>query len=263
MYKVGFGDAFLLFLPTADGEKKVLSDCGSIARPPEELPLTRVVEAIVDAVTDERGGVRRPRIDVVVATHRHRDHISGFDRPISDTVEVKEVWMPWKEHPTAPEARSLRESHARLAAGLHAELTALKEPDYEAAAAGLPLREIALNALANEAAMNTLLRGFQPPTPRHQFLPETPTHRTIDSKALPEIVVHVLGPSRDPAVIRRLDPPVGESYLRLAADRVEGKAAPHPFDPEDSCTPAYRTRFAHLSLWDDVRGRTEKLVNDP
>jgi hypothetical protein len=260
MYNVGFGDAFLLFLPTPAGEKKVLIDCGSIALSPEGITLSRVVEAIVDASTDDRDGVVRPRIDVVIATHRHRDHVSGFDRPIWGEVEVKEVWMPWTEHPTAGDARLVREAQVALAARLHGRLASLSDKEYADVSAGMPLREIARNALANEAAMHTLHHGFLPPAPRRRFLPDTPTDRTLVTEALPGILVHILGPSRDPGVIRDLNPPVGESYLRMASADSGGAGAPDPFERRWFYPPTrFRRRYKHLSYPEDVRKQVRFL----
>ena len=78
MYNVGFGDAFLVAIPAADGVRRILFDCGSIAAP-EGRAISDVVERIVRDVSGPDGV---PRIDVVVATHRHRDHVSGFDAAI-------------------------------------------------------------------------------------------------------------------------------------------------------------------------------------
>src|SRR5688572_33174026 len=67
MYDVGFGDCFLLFVPTSDGEKKVLFDCGSVKKGAEAMK--DVVAALVKDLRDADG---TPRVDVVVCTHRHK-----------------------------------------------------------------------------------------------------------------------------------------------------------------------------------------------
>jgi beta-lactamase superfamily II metal-dependent hydrolase len=253
MYNVGFGDAFLLFLPAPAGDKKILIDCGTIAQPEGNASLAAVVDDIVEAVTDEANGVRRPRIDVVIATHRHRDHVSGFELAIWNEVEVNEVWMPWTEHPTDDAARGVRLAQARLASELNGYLTSLSAAELGQATAGMPLLEIVRNALANEAAMHTLHHGFHHPAPTRRFLPEATADRTLKTDALPGVVVHVLGPSRDPKVIRNLNPPVGESYLRMSSAGGSGDGAPHPFDPRLSYTPeGFRELYKHLSLADDV-----------
>src|SRR4051812_2151043 len=99
MYNVGFGDTFLLTLPTAGRDRRILIDCGSVAK------AQRSIGEIAQSIVDEIGAEGKPRLDVVIATHRHRDHVAGFASPVWDDVEVGEVWMPWTEHPTDPKAK--------------------------------------------------------------------------------------------------------------------------------------------------------------
>jgi beta-lactamase superfamily II metal-dependent hydrolase len=147
MYNVGFGDCFLLFIPTPRGEKRVFIDCGSIAK--QKLQIGDIAEQVVNDVKDPDGV---PRIDVIVMTHRHRDHISGFASAIWDQVEAKEVWMPWTEDPEDPAARRIRDLQTRLALSL--------QQIFSAQSGQNRLRELALNAASNEDAMRTLHDGF-------------------------------------------------------------------------------------------------------
>ncbi|HSL69116.1 MAG TPA: hypothetical protein VK864_02685, partial [Longimicrobiales bacterium] len=145
MYDVGFGDAFLVFIPTSAGVKKVLIDCGSI-KLTDQKPIKSIVKQIIHDVTDHG----KARIDLVIGTHRHKDHVSGFSDDAWDDVEVGEVWMPWTEDPDDPEARRIRETQAGIAAHLQATF------DRLGAAAPEEFSLIALNALSNESAMTTL-----------------------------------------------------------------------------------------------------------
>ena len=221
MYNVGFGDAFLVTFPAAGRACRVLFDCGSIAAPPGR-PMSDVVARIVSDVTDPDGVAR---IDVVVATHRHRDHVSGFGLEPWAGVEVREVWMPCTEHPTDPAAREIRDIQSKLAMALQARLAAAgagADPDF---------RLFVENALTNEKAMRTLHSGFAG-QPERRFLPTTDaSERTFTTEAMPGVTIHVLGPTRDKEVIRDMTPPKGESYLRLreaAIDPATGKP-PAPF----------------------------------
>jgi beta-lactamase superfamily II metal-dependent hydrolase len=237
MYNVGFGDAFLVTLPAGSATRRILFDCGSIEAAPG-APMADVVKRIVQDVTDADGV---PRIDVVVATHRHRDHVSGFGNAAWDAVEVKEVWMPWTEHPTDAEARRIRDAQSGLALGLASALAA--QAATLSAAGQQELRrcqDIVANALmlANDAAMKKLHSGFTG-VPLRRFLPEKPLagtpehHRTFTTDVLPGVKVHVLGPSRERDVIRDMDPPKGESYLRLRAARASPSGLPPaPFPNE-------------------------------
>jgi beta-lactamase superfamily II metal-dependent hydrolase len=237
MYNVGFGDAFLVLFNGSPGAAplKILFDCGSIEAA-ENQPIADVVERIVADVTDPD---QVPRIDVVVATHRHKDHVSGFGNKLWDSVEVKEVWMPWTEDESDPEARRIRDVQSRLALTLNANLAAAAS---RAAAPETQLaQKLAENALflSNDRAMKTLHHGFATPAVR-RFLPKKTVktkkavkNRHFTTDALPGIKVYVIGPARDAEVIRDMDPPSGKSYLRLSARAAgpEAVAASAPFDP--------------------------------
>lgn len=215
MYNVGFGDAFLVLIPNGRKEQRILFDCGSIASSTAGGPMKGIVKQIIDDVTDADGVAR---IDVVVATHRHKDHVSGFADAAWASVEVKEVWLPWTEHPTDPDARRIRELQSRLALGLDASLTAAPAAAAPAQQQQLSVsRDIVANALmlSNDAAMKTLHSGFSG-GPLRRFLPtKKRDSRLLETSELAGVKAHVLGPSRDPEVIRDMEPPKGESYLRL------------------------------------------------
>jgi beta-lactamase superfamily II metal-dependent hydrolase len=241
MYNVGFGDCFLLTLPALDRPRKVLIDCGSHSHGPGPVPLRDVAARVIEDVREEDG---TPRIDVVVATHRHRDHVSGFASPLWEEVEVKEVWLPWTEDPKDPEARRILDKQSRVAKRLQASALALDPRDRRRN----PTLAVVENSVTNPAAMATLHRGFAG-EPRRCFLPQRDRQeRTFTVSALPGVRVHALGPSRDPEVIRDMDPPGNERYLRPA-----GPTRPGSKDQGEGVSP-----FA--SRWsipvDDVR-------NDP
>jgi hypothetical protein len=100
-YKVGFGDCLLLTVTygstLADGrrERHMLIDCGSMERA-DEGPRLADVAAYIE---EHSGG----QLDVVVATHRHKDHIGGFGiqrvREILDRLQPRVVIRPWTDVP--------------------------------------------------------------------------------------------------------------------------------------------------------------------
>ncbi len=203
MYNVGFGDCFLVSVPRRPRTLQILFDCGSHAAGPGP----RKIEAVVKDVIANVSIKNKPRIDVVVATHRHQDHVSGFQSDLWSRVEVGEVWMPWTEDPKDPKAREILEKQSRLALHLESTMVALGLADE--------VIGMAKNSLTNAKAMQTLHDGFSG-EPERRFLP--PPERancSFTSSCLPGIKIHILGPSRDPEVIRDMDPPAAESYLRL------------------------------------------------
>ncbi len=234
MYDVGFGDCFLVVLPGKDRPRRMLIDCGSIKA--GSAKLEDVVAGLVGDVTDADGVAR---IDVVVATHRHRDHVAGFAESVWTDVEVSEVWMPWTEDPADPVATRVRNAQSRLALALEARLAARlgatpPGPDRDRLA---DAHELALNALSNERAMRTLHHGFTGAVER-RFLPEADAGlRGWTTPHLPGVAVRCLGPSRDLDVIRELDPPAGKSYLRLLDGATGSETSPPPFGPEWTLAP--------------------------
>ena len=68
MYRVGFGDFFLLTVPTAGGPQHVLIDCGVHA-----ADIGSMAHCIADLVD-----VTKRRLALVIVTHAHADHLSGF-----------------------------------------------------------------------------------------------------------------------------------------------------------------------------------------
>ena len=221
MYNVGFGDAFLVRIPGKSSDQKILMDCGSIKQG-DGGSIDDVVASIIEEVKDKDG---KPRIDVVVATHRHRDHVSGFASPAWGDVEVKEVWMPWTEDPSDPEARRIRDLQNRLALTLHAELTRLN--------ADADLIDLAANALSNEAAMQTLHSGFAGGATRRFLPPRDRQKCTFAVDCLPGVTVNAMGPSFDEAVIANMEPPQGKSYLQLVESAAAEKEDPRPPFPGD------------------------------
>jgi hypothetical protein len=101
-YHVGFGDCFLLSFAYAKGpERHVLIDYGSTGLPPK-TPKTRMMDIAMD-IRKRTGG----KLHAVVATHRHKDHISGFEtkkgaKGTGDVIRSLKpdlVVQPWTEDP--------------------------------------------------------------------------------------------------------------------------------------------------------------------
>lgn len=241
MYAVGFGDAFLLMIPNKSRPGhplKILVDCGvHMSGPNPKHTIAEMARQIVQDVTEDDGV---PRIHVVIATHRHQDHVSGFkNSTIWDGVEVQEVWMPWTEDPKDPEAKKIRETQSKtakhLTAALEKKLASLRalKASKKAKDATLEAKEIAENSLTNAEAMQTLHEGFAG-QPRRRFLPyKTRDRNSFKVPALPGVTVHVMGPSRDAKVIRDMNPPKGQSYLRLAEAAADvGEDRHLPFHPK-------------------------------
>ncbi len=127
-YNVGFGDCFLLQFQYADTSMKhVLIDFGTT-----KLPTSgpRTIADVAKKIAEHCGG----KLDMVVVTHRHADHMSGFDGTSGKIIaglDPELVVQPWTEDPdidpdaTAPAGSSQR-GHA-LAARRRAAAVSLRD----------------------------------------------------------------------------------------------------------------------------------------
>src|SRR6266511_3103371 len=115
MYQVGFGDCFLVsfeYDAPVDGraDRHILFDFGSVRRPRQGRGDPAAVARLIAQHT---GG----KLDAVVVTHRHKDHLSGFAHQVAgqilDGLEPRMVVRSWTEKPDeAPSAGSaLRGDH--------------------------------------------------------------------------------------------------------------------------------------------------------
>jgi hypothetical protein len=227
MYQVGFGDCFLLALRDQHKTKHILIDCGSITE--GKAQVSKVVSSVISTCA-EAG--QPPRLELVVGTHRHRDHVGGFADPAWAKVEVGEVWMPWTEDPRDADATMIRNRQSSLALGLARSMAPPRSTDDDEplsveAAPGpretarakrdRALRAMALNALTNDKAMTTLHRGFAG-NPTRRFLPtEKENYQARELDGLDGVKFYVLGPPRDKSFIAKMNPPKGEGYLRAHA----------------------------------------------
>lgn len=195
-YQVGFGDCFLLTFRYARGERHVLVDFGTMELP-AGAPRDQLRQVALDVEArchrDPATGEADPL--AVVATHRHRDHISGFSTDggkrarraragrgeartsgeIIRDLRPRLVIQPWTEDPELPvDAKAPRPARALSSRAFRALLDDMAEISRLAIAEGERLqaatrstafRELAgrelgflgQNNLSNESAVRNLM----------------------------------------------------------------------------------------------------------
>jgi hypothetical protein len=125
MYRHGLGDCFLLRLPkdSGDGSFNILIDCGLISVAKNPAPTMQKVVADIDKACNSH-------IDVVIMTHEHWDHVSGFStqqaQKAFDDIEIGQVWYAWTEDPANALGKKLREERAAKVNALQTAAIALR-----------------------------------------------------------------------------------------------------------------------------------------
>ena len=200
MYQVGFGDCFLVSFhyrrALADGraERHILFDFGSTRAPGRR----RLLPGVAQLLEQHTNG----RLDVLVATHRHKDHVDGFGLPVTaaviDRLEPGLVVRPWTDDPKlradarAPAVRSgSRRFAAALAAGQEfAGLVASLSAATGNRALRGELAALASDQLPNRVALSNLERWAK--NGRGVYLAAGGDSRI--EELIPGITVRVLGP---------------------------------------------------------------------
>src|SRR5690606_36660093 len=94
MFRHGLGDCFLVTFDVDRDEKHMLIDCGTLGSKRTEVKIADVAKEIFTTID---GG----KLDVVLATHEHKDHLAGFRSKELQKLEgqVAHVWLAWTEDP--------------------------------------------------------------------------------------------------------------------------------------------------------------------
>jgi beta-lactamase superfamily II metal-dependent hydrolase len=106
-----------LFQKDAITTFSMLIDCGGI----------KTSSALVSPCVEDIKKTCNGTLDLLVVTHQHEDHISGFNlaRQVFDKIQVNEVWMSWLENNTDPIAAILKKKYGK-------KLKELKEATIQA-----------------------------------------------------------------------------------------------------------------------------------
>ncbi|MEO8649841.1 MAG: MBL fold metallo-hydrolase, partial [Acidobacteriota bacterium] len=242
MYRVGFGDCFLLSIPNGNGHKHVVIDCGV-----HGSGNIKTIGLAVENIRTETGS----KIAAIIATHSHQDHISGFSEAW-EMMDVEQVWLPWSEDPMDELALKWSKKQAKLAEDLMRHFVA--QAALNSADASTPDRKKAVNAVFNlvgsedalgllgaAAASNAgkLASNAKAMKRLKEGLKDAEVKYLEAGKVMPNALgiagleVQVLGPPREERFLKDMDPPQAEEFVKLAVlgKGIESVNKIHPFPP--------------------------------
>jgi beta-lactamase superfamily II metal-dependent hydrolase len=183
MYRIGFGDFFLLTVPTKIGPQHILIDCGVHAGN---------INSIDECVQDLANETKR-QLALVIATHYHADHLSGFATNFDEFAqfEVGAVWITNRLDPDNKKAAAFKAQITSLASQLQMRLGARE--DEAAAKINDALGVKGKKEGGNEKALRLLTEGFKNKPPVFYY-------QAGDEPHLPEslegaITAELLGPA--------------------------------------------------------------------
>jgi hypothetical protein len=296
MYRQGLGDCFLLTFNPDAAPVHMLVDCGTLGATTTGVTMKQVAE---DILNETKGAGQRGHLHVLVLTHEHKDHVSGFgsQQAVFDKIDVDNVWVAWTEDATDDDAIELEKFEDDLmeavalsartlignAAADAAERQALKTSGEGARAllefrGDLPDGNAPLGAdfaKTVDAAMDYASKkaGGLP-----QFLePE----QIIEPSFLPGVRFYVLGPPRSKSALTNLGTHESPELYHLAAQLSSAltqcgrfSASELAFQPyRDGLGPVDRqmfegtlpfdARFRYESSDEDARRRLISEYDDP
>jgi hypothetical protein len=237
MYRQGLGDFFLLSLPRPGQlDFQILIDCGVIVGTPNAAS---VMQGLVKQLAKDVN----QHLDIVVVTHRHADHVSGFLQA-GDTFKamtVGEVWVSWVENPDDSVGQQLLQGHEAAETALRATVDRMRATGLGAAAdevgSLLDFRGEATAAGKGSTTLQAVQAAKQLSKGQLRFCrPDDPPQRIAGVGAN----FYVFGPPRDLKLLAQMDPSKSdpETYgmtairalVRDLGPAVQGNSDDAPFD---------------------------------
>jgi hypothetical protein len=235
LFNVGLGDCIYCRIPKGHKDGRdfhILIDCGTLSGTGF---LSAAIETLKPTLPEIDG---KRRVDLLIVTHEHKDHMAGFGMNLWNDLSFGAIWMSAAMDPKHPEAKKAKKLHSFAAAAM-AQALRLN------LALGPELLELAEAVALNENAMKALRETL----PKASKIKPTYVHAdsTEAELALPlkGATISVLGPERDIDFYYLGD--TGDPSLRSALGFIEsglppvsaavpesrGVEAPKNLDPAD------------------------------
>jgi len=195
-YRHGLGDCHLLSFTKTDGSRfHILIDCGVIDGTPDRAS---VMQKVANDIATETRGV----LEVLVATHRHTDHLSGFDEAqdvFKNKIAIKRVWFPWTEDPANEQARRIQSEIERRLRAVRSAARKWEPADAEAATAIKNYLNFFGGVDGKNPSTAGILTALRKAEETEIAYYNPPWTFTLDD--LPNVRVYVLGPQWNPPQI--------------------------------------------------------------
>ena len=231
MYRVGFGDFFLLTVPAKSGPQHILIDCGVHAGNIKSMP---------DCVTDLAEATDR-KLALVIVTHYHADHLSGFatQSEAFARFEVGMVWITNRLDPDDASSVKFKAQLTTLATALRLQLQ-LRLQAGEDPAARQALAKVD-NALGiglgvsgggNEKALDVVTSGFRNDPPVRYY--EAGDEPELPPALKGALTAEILGPApkRFAGAFTASDNKTEQYLAAVAEGGLPDTAVFRPFDGE-------------------------------
>lgn len=264
MYRQGLGDCFLVTLPTKDGKPfYIMIDCGVILGTPDAAGKMQKVAADIAKTTNGH-------IDLLVATHEHWDHLSGFLQAQDQLkgITFDNVWVAWTEDPADELARELSEKHKKLRIALVAAATRLRLSGESDGVIDGMLEFFGAAGQGTTRDALKIVKGFHD-KPRFCLPADAPVKFDgVDAR------FYVLGPPHDLKLIKRFNPSKADPetfdlmklYLDRHAPQIVDADLNAPFDPiaQIPMDAARQVSFFQTHYWGESArpADTDKGVED-
>jgi hypothetical protein len=252
MYRQGLGDCFLLSFGGEQGLSEaahVLIDCGTLGATTTGVRMADVAQDI--CVTTGK------RLALLIATHEHLDHLSGFNsqRDAFDSLDVGHVWVAWTEDPSDKLAKKLQKYSGDLKMAALAASQALEKAAEGFTVPGAAKSRRAASQTTQNPQGSTALAMAQGVKEVLSFFGDVDTlgatfakgvdeaMKYVASRAggqnreylkpgtflqpdwLPGVTVYVLGPPHDETKIKNMGEHGNPELYELSAGTVTGFAA--------------------------------------
>jgi beta-lactamase superfamily II metal-dependent hydrolase len=248
LFDVGLGDCVYCRVPKAHKDGRdfhILIDCGTLSSTDYLAEAIDKLKPLLPLIDGKR------HVDLLVVTHEHKDHMTGFGMKLWDELSFGAIWMSAAMDLDHPESKRAKKLHS-FAANAMAEAVRLN------LALGPQLMELAAAMALNQEAMKTLRETL----PKASKIKPTYVHAksTKQELALPlaGATLSVLGPERDidfyylgkegDPSLRRLLGFIDTSLPEVSAAVPEASAVPTPANIEPADFRQLRSRMLSTAL---------------